>query len=270
MRDLRSPDAQERNDVLWQAEVALQRLRVLLGPQDRLSRQAPRHVPEMAPLESDAGGYGMLARDIQKGDEGVLAHMADRPINGRGLRRRLPGRHLDRTGCGRAHSLHERARAGMAPGAIRMRGRVGGSHGEDARARHGGDGRSARVCEGGECDMADDARPALRLPRLLSGEKVHHEPTETGRRHRALLARKAASKSEGCRRGGDMACRLCDMVREVGALPEGVHLEGREEAVRARAPSQGATRLEQARAIGRALHVRGDGRGAGWHMGLDQ
>lgn len=67
-----------------------------------------------------------------------------------------------------------------------------------------------------------------------------------------------------------MACRLQRLVHEVGALLAGVHLEGRQAPLHPRAPEEGQKIAQQARPQRAAVHVRGDGAGARWRMGLHQ
>lgn len=270
MRGMRAPYAQERHDVLWQAKVALQRLRVILRAPHRHPRQAPWDVPALAHVKGDAIGHGMLASDLQEGDAGVLGDMAHSSLCQRGLRCRVPGRHLGRARCGRAYSGCEGPCPRMASGPVRMRKRLGRPHAAHASACHGGHRRGARVLEGRSGGVARDSHPALHLPCVLPGEKMHDEQAEPGSGQGALFARQEAAQGQGCRLGCRMARRIRGMVREGGAVLAGIHAQRRQEALRPRASAQGLPRPRQARALRRAVHVRGDGRGARRDVGLHQ
>lgn len=244
MRALRERHAQERDDLVGKTEVEMRALRVVVCKKDRLAGQAPRYVFALAPLGADAVRHGMLPLHAQEGHEGVLGAVAHSPHTGEAHDVVfLDGIWIGRDAvvliaCTREHvlawHLAEREYAG-AWAAHMLR--------TPAPAIAATDGRP-RLREGGASGVARHVRPALRLPRLLLGEEVHHEPTEARLRRRALLPRPPPAQGEGGRCSGGLPRELCRMVLQMGAVFAGVLLEGRAQAVRPREAEEGEARPE--------------------------
>ena len=91
-------------------------------------------------------------------------------------------------------------------------------------------------------------------PRLETGIELGH--------------RQQARRRKGRRRRRRMAFGVQRMVREVGAASQGVHVQGGQEGLRARALAQSQARPEQARQGRHAVRLRGDGAGARRRMAL--
>ena len=250
--------------------MALPGLRLVVGAQDRQLRQEARHVPGLAAVAAHAGRHGPLEGDVQAHDLGVLGDMAHSPGHGRGLRRRAPRRHLAGAAGGGAGGKEPRARACLAAGPQRVLRGLGGADGARPRARHGSHRRRRRLRQGSKGRMAPHKAAEVHIPRVLPGQKVHHEPAEAPMRPGALRHR--AQTAEGLRRrvSRGMAGLVRRMACEVGAVPGGIPHRGRQEEIRAQEAPNGQKRPGRPSQVRSAVHVRRDAAGARRLLAVDE
>ena len=270
MRCLRRQDEEEREHHIGCSEMEMQDVRGEHDAQDRQGSEAAQSVPEVAHGQRDASGAALLQGDLRAACREVLGAVAPARAYRRGARHPLRRWHLHFKGACRAYRLHEGACRRMAPRRERMLGLLGGAHAQGRASCHGRHGWRDRLQEGRARHLARCARAAL--PRACEApgcEEDDHEP-EARLRSRTAKPREEASEDEGRGCGGDMDGGLRRVVLEVGAVPAGVHLEGRSQAVRPRAPEERTAFPERARQGRHDVHLHRDAEGVRGRLGLDQ
>ena len=270
MRHVRCQDEGQRNDRGRDETLALPKVRRIERSQARQRSKGARAALAMAALQGrDRRPQGQQDHVLEE-DRLDMEDMADSALHRRGARRRLPGRDPTSQKGRRAHSGRRRARRRLASRPDGMRLGMGRAHAQGPCSQDGRLRRVAGLCQGGGRRLAGDAHPALHLPRRRAGEEMHDAQAEAGGGNRAFGHRQQARRCKGRRWRHRMAFGVQRMVREVGVASQGVHVQRRQEGLRARALAQGQAHPEQARQGRHAVRLRGDGARARRRMALHQ
>ena len=102
---MRGPDEAQRHDQGRDQEMEVHPLRGIVGAQDGLLGEGPLELPLLAHVGELHRGARDEQGDLLAQDRVDMEDMADRPLYRRGLRRRVPRRHLDRAQGGGADSV---------------------------------------------------------------------------------------------------------------------------------------------------------------------